>query len=141
LLDFQDEGFHGQSTWQPDTDPTAWLDIFREFTAVHTLRIPRGLRSPILSVLQRLDEQSVMVLPALQDLYLGGYELSGSKIEPFITKRQRSKRPVTVHSWQGMTPHGDSTPTATSSLRRSFRALIPTHRIKTSESDMLLELD
>jgi hypothetical protein len=99
-LDFQDEGFHEQSTWQVDIDSTAWRDIIREFDAVHTLRISRGLQSPILSVLQRLDEQSAGVLPALQDLYLGGYELSGSNIEPFITERQRSKRPVTVHSWE-----------------------------------------
>ncbi|KAH9960251.1 hypothetical protein BGW80DRAFT_1364582 [Lactifluus volemus] len=113
LLDFRDEGFHEKSTWQADRDLMAWRDILRKFDAVYTLCISRGLRSPIFSVLQRLDEQSAGVLPALQDLYLGGYELSGSKIEPFITERQRSKCPVSVHSWQGMPPIVDPIPTAT----------------------------
>ncbi|KAH9980879.1 hypothetical protein BGW80DRAFT_1266944 [Lactifluus volemus] len=114
--------FEERSTWQTNKDPTAWEDIFHKFHAVHTLRII-GLHTPILSVLKRLDEVSAGVLPRLQDLYLGGYEPSGSNTEPFITKRRHSKRPVTVHSRQGMTSPGAP---ATSSLRHARRVAVPT---------------
>jgi hypothetical protein len=135
-LDFQDKGFHEKSTWLTDKESTAWWDIFRNFKAVHTLFISGGLHNPILSVLQRLDEESFGVLPRLEDLYLVGYEPSGSNIEPFITKRQDSKRPVIVHSWDGMTPPGNFTPRrglATSSLRHP-RAAVPARRIKDKKS-------
>jgi hypothetical protein len=107
IFTMRDEGFQEKSTWQADIDPTELLEILLRFDSVHTMYISRGLRSSILLVLQRHDEESAGVLPALQDLYLGGYELSGSNIELFITERQRSNRPVTVHSWEGMMPHGD----------------------------------
>jgi hypothetical protein len=112
--------FEERSTWQTNKDPTAWEDIFHKFHAVHTLRII-GLHTPILSVLKRLDEESAGVLPRLQDLYLGGYEPSGPNTEPFITKRRHSKRPVTVHSRQGMTSPGAP---ATSSLHHA-RVAVP----------------
>jgi hypothetical protein len=57
-----DLGFEERSTWQTNEYPRAWEHIFREFHAVHTLRISRGLHTPILSVLKRLDEELAEVL-------------------------------------------------------------------------------
>ncbi|KAH9971613.1 hypothetical protein BGW80DRAFT_446408 [Lactifluus volemus] len=93
-----------ESTWQTDMDHTQWLELFRPFTAVQTLRISRWLQPLIVSALQGVGEEMLTeVLPALDNLYLGEYELFGSgphDIEPFIVARRLSDHPVTVHHGQ-----------------------------------------
>jgi hypothetical protein len=87
-------------------DTTQWLELFRSFTAVQALYLHDSFRSPIMSALQGLNEESVKdILPALVDLYLDGYreaapELQDNEeIEPFIAARQRFGHHVTVHHW------------------------------------------
>ncbi|KAH9979422.1 hypothetical protein BGW80DRAFT_1455141 [Lactifluus volemus] len=90
-----------ESTLQIDMDNTQWLELLDPFIAAQTLRIPRVFRSSITSALEGLRGESASeVLPALADLYLERYQTSGSEqqdIEPFITARQRSSHPVSVH--------------------------------------------
>ncbi|KAI0249329.1 hypothetical protein BJV78DRAFT_1284086 [Lactifluus subvellereus] len=86
-----------ESTRQVDTQ---WLEIFRAFTAVRTLRISPSLHSFIIPVLQELAGGSATeVLPALDSLRLDTYPRSGpdqQAIELFIAARRRSGHPVTL---------------------------------------------
>jgi hypothetical protein len=90
-----------ESTWQVDVENTQWLELFRPFTAVRTLRIYFKLQPLILPALQELTgERATEVLPALDSLYLG-YQASESEqqaIKPFIAARQNSNHPVAVHT-------------------------------------------
>jgi hypothetical protein len=92
-------------TGQANVDNRQWLGLFQPFTAVRTLCISRHLRSFIVSALQELTgEITTAVLPALTNLYLEGYESSGSEheaMELFITARHSSGHAVAVHPWEG----------------------------------------
>jgi hypothetical protein len=92
-----------ESTWQVDMEDTQWLELFRPFTAVRTLRITLELQPLILLALQELTgERATEVLPALDRLYLEEYQPSGSEqqaIKPFLAARQYSDHPVAVHLW------------------------------------------
>jgi F-box-like len=85
-------------------DNTQWLDLFRPFTAVRILRISHKMRRHIVSALQEFSgNMATEVLPALGSLYLEGYEPLGPvrrAIEPYITARQVSNHPVTIHHWE-----------------------------------------
>ena len=87
------------STWQVDMEHTQWLELFRPFTAVQTLKISHKVKPLIVLALQELTGERVMeVLPALVSLNLE-YQ-SGSEqqaMEPFIAARQHSDHHVTVH--------------------------------------------
>jgi hypothetical protein len=82
-----------------------WPELFRPFTAVQALYLPRQFLTLIMPTLHGLSEESATdLLPALIDLYLEGYQVpaSGSElqdIELFITARQHSGRPVVVRRW------------------------------------------
>ena len=95
-----------ESTLQVDMDNTQWLELFYSFAAVQTLRISREFQLFIVSALRGLSGESVSaVLPALGDLHLERYQVSRSvsekqDIKPFITARQRSGHPVSVHLWE-----------------------------------------
>jgi hypothetical protein len=82
-------------------DNTQWLELFQPFIAVHTLRISRYFQSLIMSAFQELTvEMATEVLPALHNLYLAEHKLSGPEhqaIQRFITARQHSRHPVTIH--------------------------------------------
>ena len=83
--------------WE-DADHMQWLEIFRPFIAVQSLHI-HGLAKPITSALNELIGVRVMeVLPALHSIFVTcpAYERQLSIIEPFITERRLSNRPVTV---------------------------------------------
>jgi hypothetical protein len=102
-LDIDDDTFNWESTWQVDMDSTEWLELFDPFTAVRTLRISGKLLSLIVSALQGLSgESATQVLPALDSLCLEESLLSESEqqaVEQFITARQCSDHPVSVHHW------------------------------------------
>jgi hypothetical protein len=95
------------STLQVDMDNTQWLELFHPFTAVQTLSISREFQPFIASALQGLSVESVSeVLPALGELHLERYQVSRpasarerqlEDIKSFITARQRSGQPVSVH--------------------------------------------
>ncbi|KAI0249317.1 hypothetical protein BJV78DRAFT_1228738 [Lactifluus subvellereus] len=99
------EYYRWKSHWQVDSDETPWLELFRPFTAVRTLRISRHTQSSIVRALQGLTgERAIEVLPALDGLYLEDYQPSGPEqkaIGPFIAARQYSDHPVAVHHWEG----------------------------------------
>jgi hypothetical protein len=89
------------SCCQVEIKDAQWLELFRQFTAVRTLRICRALQPFIVPALRELTgERATLVLPALDSLYLGKYQPYGSEqqaIEPFIAARQYSDHPVVVH--------------------------------------------
>jgi hypothetical protein len=91
---------------QADIDDAKWLEVFRPFAYVQSLQISRKAIPCIVLALEGLSvELATKVLPALGDLYLeedlkcpplaSGSEQKG--IERFITARQCSNHPVTVH--------------------------------------------
>ena len=93
-----------ESISQVDLEDTQWLELFRPFTAVRTLRIHHMLQSLIVPALQELTgERATEVLPALDSLYLEEYPPSGSDqqaIESIVAARQHSDHPVAVHHWE-----------------------------------------
>ena len=104
--------FYLGSISQVDMEDTQWLELFRLFTAVRTLRIDYRLQSLIVPALQELSgERATEVFPALNKLYvfppedrtyLLVYKPSGSDqqaIESFVAARQHSDHPVAVHHW------------------------------------------
>ncbi|KAI0249325.1 hypothetical protein BJV78DRAFT_708714 [Lactifluus subvellereus] len=104
-LDIQHDSdeFDWGSTWQAETDEVPWLELFRPFIAVQTLRMSSKPQSLIVPALQ---QRAMEVLPALKGLYLEEYQPSGSgsdqqAIGLFIAARQYSDHPVTVDLWEG----------------------------------------
>ena len=81
-----------------------WWELFRTFTVVRRMYVTRKLGPLVAHALQGLDgERASGVLPALQSLFLGGLGQYGSVedvIEPFITARRLSNRPVVVENWE-----------------------------------------
>jgi hypothetical protein len=79
---------------------TQWLELFRPFTAVRTLRVSRRFQSFIMSALQELTgETATAVLPALNNIDLEDYQPYGPEqqgLEHFITARQHSGHPVAI---------------------------------------------
>ena len=92
-----------KSILQVGVEDTQWLELFRPFTAIRTLRICHNLQSLIVQALQELTgERATEILPALDSLYLEEYPPSGSDqqaIESFVAARQHSDHPVAVHHW------------------------------------------
>jgi F-box-like len=85
--------------WEDYVDNPQWLEIFHAFSALQHMRIPRSLGEVIASALQELTGERVMdALPMLHHLYLPSSSASTQQaIVPFISSRQRSNHPVTVH--------------------------------------------
>jgi hypothetical protein len=85
--------------WKPHVDNPRWLEIFHAFSALQYMQIPPKLGEVIASALRELTGERVMdALPMLRHLYLPPPSLSTQQaIEPFISSRQRSNHPVTVH--------------------------------------------
>jgi hypothetical protein len=87
------------SDWEDYVDNPQWLQIFHAFSALQHMRIPPKLGEIIGSALQELTGESVMdALPMLHHLYLPPPSASTQQaLQPFISSRQRSNHPVTVH--------------------------------------------
>ncbi|KAH9957742.1 hypothetical protein BGW80DRAFT_1565215 [Lactifluus volemus] len=87
------------SDWKDYVDNPQWLEIFHAFSALQHMRIPPRLGEIIASALQELTGERVMdALPILRHLYLPPPSASTQQaIQPFISSRQRSNHPVTVH--------------------------------------------
>ena len=99
------EDYYEWTSNRVDMEDTQWLELFRPFIAVRTLRISEKLQPLILPALQELTgERATEVLPALASLYLQKYKpsISDRTIESFIAARQHSDHPVTVHPWEGL---------------------------------------
>jgi hypothetical protein len=87
------------SDWKDYVDNPQWLELFHAFSASQHMRIPPRLGEIIGSALQELTGESVVdVLPMLHHLYLFPPSASTQQaIQPFISSRKRSNRPITVH--------------------------------------------
>jgi hypothetical protein len=87
------------SDWKDYVDNSQWLEIFHAFSALQHMRVPPRLGEIIASALQELTGERVMdVLPMLRHLYLPSSSASTQQeIQPFISSRQHSNHPVTVH--------------------------------------------
>jgi len=87
--------------WQDDIRGARWLDLLHPFTSVNDLRLSKDSVALIAPSLQELSgERITEVLPALENLFLGGAQPLGpvkEAIGKFIAARQLSGCPVTVH--------------------------------------------
>jgi hypothetical protein len=91
------------TTFESSMDETQWLELFHPFIAVRALYISHRMRSYVVSALRRLrGESSTEVLPALDNLYLEGYQAEQQDIESFIIACQHSGHPVSIHRWDRM---------------------------------------
>ena len=73
--------------WQGEVDDVEWLALFRQFTALETLRISGRQTGQVAHALNNVTVEMVPeILPALRVLFLK-YEPAG-RIEKFITARQ-----------------------------------------------------
>ncbi|SRR5216683_5652617 len=87
-----------------------WLELFQPFVAVQNLYVSKELVPFVIASLRELTgDRTMEVLSALKNLFLEGFEPSGSvqeAIEPFVSARQLSGCPVVVHSEKPL-PHPD----------------------------------
>ena len=88
------------SQYMPVQESIPWLDIFRPFIAVQTLRVTEGRWQSVAPVLRELTGERVMeVLPGLRTLVFGEFQPCASimgALEPFIAARQLSGHPVAI---------------------------------------------
>jgi hypothetical protein len=87
------------SGWKDYVNNPEWLELFHSFSALRHMRIPPKLGKIIASALQELTGERVMdALPMLHHLYLPSSSASMQRaIQPFISSRQHSNHPVTIH--------------------------------------------
>lgn len=84
-----------QPSWQDDMDHSEWLELFRQFTAVETLRVSARLAAHVGNALKDVTIDIVPeILPALRLLCLEDEPLG--RVEEFINTRQLSGLPVTI---------------------------------------------
>lgn len=82
-------------------DSTQWLEVFHLFPDVKRLRVSSSLVFIIASTLEQATGTSD-VLPSLLELHLGGSRDSMlSSVERFVTERESSGYPVSVHYQSG----------------------------------------
>jgi hypothetical protein len=86
--------------WKDDINNNQWLDLLRPFTAVKSLYLSEDLQPDLSSALQELvGDRTMEVLPSLQNIFLGMFELSEpfqEAIGQFLAARQLSGHPITV---------------------------------------------
>ena len=90
--------------WQDNIEIMAWLELLRAFTAVKNLYISEQFAPSIAPALQELiSGRTTEVLPALENIFLEGFEPSGyvqEGIEQFIAARQVVGHPIAVTCWE-----------------------------------------
>ena len=86
--------------WREDIENMQWLEIFEPFTAVKNLYLTKAFAPHIARTLQELVESRMPeVLPALQNIFLEGYDPSGpipEGIGKFVAARQLSGHSIAV---------------------------------------------
>ena len=89
--------------WKDYIEDTEWLDLLQPFTAVKNLHLSKQFAPRITPALQELTgERTTEVLPALQNLFLEGFQPSEpvqEGISWFISARQLINRPVVISVW------------------------------------------
>lgn len=90
--------------WHDDMENIQWLELLQSFTAVKDLYLSEGLALRVAQAIRDLvGEKETEMLPALQNIFVQGRQLSGAvqeAVEPFINTRQVSGATVTVHHWR-----------------------------------------
>ena len=88
--------------WRAEMSSLQWHQLFLPFIAVRDLYVSEQLVPFATAALTELTgERSMEVLPALNRLFLEGFQPSGDVQEafgPFISSRQLYGRPVVIHS-------------------------------------------
>ncbi|KAI9456578.1 hypothetical protein F5148DRAFT_1151308 [Russula earlei] len=91
---------HPQSQWR-DLETIQWLELLDPFTAVRDLHLSGEVGRRVGQALEELAEERVTeVLPALQNIFLGGLQPLESLpkfIERFVAARQLSDHPAAVY--------------------------------------------
>ena len=89
--------------WTGRIENRQWLELFRSFTAVKNLYVSEKLASHIVPALQELVEgRTTDVLPALQNIFLKGFDSSGSvqdSIRQLVAARQAINHPIGISPW------------------------------------------
>ena len=82
-----------------ETDSAKWLELLRHFRGVRKFEVAGALVPNIASTLEQVTGNMARgILPLLRDLHLDEPQSSmSSSIDPFVTARQLSSHPVTVH--------------------------------------------
>jgi hypothetical protein len=90
--------------WQDNIEIKAWLELLHAFTSVKNLYISEQFAPSIVPALQELvSGRTTDVLPALENIFLEGFEPSGylqEGIEQFIASRQVTGHPIAVTCWE-----------------------------------------
>ena len=88
------------SQWQGDIENLLWLEILSPFTAARNVYVFKAFSQCISSALQDLvGERMTDVLPALESLFLEGFQPSGpvqEAIGQFVAARQLLGHPVAI---------------------------------------------
>jgi hypothetical protein len=97
-----------KSQWEDDdTVSTGFLELFRSFTAVRSLRVSKDHTQFItLALQQTLGQTAPEVLPNLRDLFMKRTLIPRTvqgAMQPFLTARRLSGQPIAVHHWGGST--------------------------------------
>ena len=98
------ELFQGSFSWNDNLNmgSSQWLELLRPFVAVQNLYVSKDLVPFVAaSLLELTEERTMEVLPALKNLFLEGFEPSGSvqeAMKPFVFSRQLSGYPVVIQS-------------------------------------------
>jgi hypothetical protein len=95
--------YYQPQRWQDDIENAQWVELLRPFAFVKDLVLCRQLVRLVVPVLGELaGERIAEELPALRNIFVKGFLPSGSLpwqkvIGQFITARQNSGHPVSVH--------------------------------------------
>jgi hypothetical protein len=91
------------SRWQDNDENTLWLELLRPFATVKNLYLSDEFMPRIATALQELaGPRTTEVLPALENIFLEGFELwepLHEGIEKFVTARRLPSHPVAVSLW------------------------------------------
>ena len=92
-----------ERTDNPDMDSSLWLELFRLFISVQSLRVSEKLVPPVAAAVQELTgERTMEVFPALHSLSLEGFGSSGpvpEGIRSFVAARRLSDHHVALQGW------------------------------------------
>jgi CHAT domain-containing protein len=115
-----------------DMDHTVFLDLFRIFINVESLRVTKEIGSHVAHALRGAADE----LPNMREFYVEDYDDFASvqtALAPFITARRRSNRLISVHPWE---PSNSST-----SQRHTGSNRIPESFIHRNDPTLALEED
>ena len=94
--------YERETDWKDSVESSQWLGLLHPFTAVKNLYLSKKLAPHIAPALQELVEGRIMVLPALQNIFLEGLESSGhvpEGIGQFVAARQSASYPIAISPW------------------------------------------